>query len=161
MSKYNNYYNIIIDYMNTINNLYTIITDPKFYVVAGIVVLFIIIKTPTMKSIQDNMRHKFLTNKCFYLDGWSLSHFILYVYFGFMFPEYFIEFLLIGAGVEVFESTACKVPKIFSKQCADSQSLVCKSINSVRDCQYWYGKLDDLFVNMAGYVTGCALRKYL
>ncbi len=63
---------------------------------------------------------------------------------------------------EVFEALFCK--ESFSKAIgcsANSQSIHCQLLNKVNSCDYWYGKLEDIIVNMAGFVVGAALAKKL
>lgn len=143
--------------MKILHNFYTIITNPKFYIVVIMIILFIMLLNIVDNNIKSKLKTPIATFKCFNLDWWSLSHFMLYIYFGYMFPDYFVEFLIIGSMWEIFESTACTIPTLASKKCDDNNTIYCKILSNINNCDYWYGKLDDVAVNMAGYVLGSTI----
>jgi len=110
--------------------------------------------------ILDKMRIPLLKIGDTEFDIWSLSHVLLYVYFGYYFPEFFVEFLIIGTMWEIFESTFCskQFMQVFNCSTIDksksSSNIVCQMINKVDNCGYWYGKLEDIPLNMLGFVIG-------
>jgi hypothetical protein len=146
--------------MKILHNFYIIITNPKFYIVAIIIIFIIVLLNLVDSRIKSKLKTRIYTSKCFYLDWWSISHFILYIYFGYVFPEYFVEFLLIGGAWELFESTACKIPNLVTSKCDDNSSLYCKILANINSCDYWYGKMDDVAVNMTGYLIGSVISRY-
>ncbi len=73
-----------------LTNLKYILTNPKFYLmlIISIIIIFLLHNTQLQKYMKN---HKF-NFICLDLDWWSLTHFILYVYFGYFFPEYLLNF---------------------------------------------------------------------
>lgn len=97
------------------------------------------------------------------IDWWSISHIILYIYFGYIFPEYFVEFLLIGIFWEIFESFTAVGTKYINKtfNCLNSNNIFCKYIKKISSYDYWYGKFDDVVMNMIGFLIGVILIYHL
>jgi hypothetical protein len=83
----------------------------------------------------------------------------LYIYFGYQFPDYFAEFLVIGSLWELFETMFCRETFHGIIGCRNNDNFVCKSIDKISSCDYWYGKLDDLVMNMIGFTIGTLLAK--
>lgn len=136
------------------HNLIDILKSPNFYVPVLVIVILIILGNFKFSLIKNKMKYKFLAKGCFDIDMWSISHLLLYVYFGYQFPNYFAEFLVIGSIWELFESMFCKENFHRNFGCRDNKNIFCKTINRINSCDYWYGKLDDLVMNMTGFVIG-------
>lgn len=141
-------------------NMINIFTSPNFYVPVILCILLIALGNIFQLSVQKKMKTPLLQLSEVTVDWWSISHVILYVYFGYHFPDYFIEFLILGAIWEIFENIFCK--ESFQKiiGCTKSNSLFCRTMNQLKTCDYWYGKFDDIAMNMLGFVVGVLLRKY-
>lgn len=144
--------------MGIIDNFKHILTSINFYVplIIGIVIIFI--GSLYQKKLQKYMNSVLFSIGGIDVDFWSISHVVLYIYFGYFFPEYFVEFLIIGALWEVFESTFCKnsLQKIFGCN-STSTNKICNTLSKLTSCDYWYGKLDDIAMNMIGFVIGAWL----
>ncbi len=136
------------------HNFVDILKSPNFYVPVLIIVILIILGNFKFSFIKNKMKTKLFTKGCFDIDLWSLSHLLLYIYFGFQFPDYFAEFLIIGSIWEIFETMFCKENFHKNIGCRDSNNIFCRSIDKINSCDYWYGKLDDLVMNMIGFVIG-------
>ena len=148
--------------MQIIKNLYTIIKDPRFYIIVIVVIILIIIGS-YLKYTQKIMTKKLFNLFGVKVDWWSISQIILYVYFGYTFPEYFVEFLIIGIFWELFESF-CSNGKEYIEEllsCQDSNNIICTYLKKISDNNYWYGKIDDIFMNMFGFLIGVTLVYYL
>ena len=142
-----------------LSNFRYILTNKKFYIPIIFALLLIAIGYFSKITVQSKMKRELFSIGGIRIDWWSISHLILYVYFGYFFPEYFIEFLIIGSLWELFESTFCKESFVGLIGCRNSENYLCKSINKFRGCDYWYGKIDDVVINMIGFVIGALLAK--
>ena len=91
------------------------------------------------------------------IDGWSLSHYLAFLVFGFLYPNTFILTNSIGILWELFECWVGIVkPKILSGLgfCNPAQSGNNQKI-------WWYGKPSDFIVNALGFITRNKLNKFL
>ena len=70
---------------NILENFKNIAKDPHFYVIAIITVIVIAIGPMVNKMFQGKMTGTSLSIGKSKLDLWSLSHVLLYIYFGFGF----------------------------------------------------------------------------
>jgi len=97
----------------------------------------------------------------FNIDMWALTHILLYVYFGYCFPDYFIEFLIIGSAWELLESFFClyRIPLEKIIGCNDLNNPRCRTNVGYKNCDYWYGRIDDVVMNMIGFIIGAFLAK--
>ena len=143
--------------MKLLTNIWNIIKSPKFYIPLIICFVLILIGGAFQEQIQNNMKIVLLDVGGIKVDMWSITHILLYVYFGYQFPEYFVEFLLLGSLWEIFESTFCRDSLSKFIGCEDKTSFICDKLGQIRDCNYWYGKLDDVVMNMTGFVLGAWL----
>jgi hypothetical protein len=152
-------------------NFYNIIKSPHFYVPLIVIIFLLIIIYILGKTFHNRIRVIFFKIGNSEFDLWSLSHVLLYMYFGYYFPNFFIEFLIIGSLWELFESTSfcskpflkfinCQMPGVTDNIVAGSDNIICKTIKKVQNCDYWYGKLEDIPLNMIGFVIGACLSKY-
>lgn len=136
-----------------------IITNKNFYIPIIICLVLVAFGYFSKITMQNNMKVELFNFFGMKIDWWSISHLVLYIYFGYHFPQYFVEFLVIGTLWEIFESSFCK--ESFAKLigCQGSNNSFCQKINKIRGCDYWYGKVDDIVVNIIGFVIGAMLAK--
>ena len=109
-------------------------------------------------EVQTALKKEFVKLPATTFDWWSVSHAVLFGIFGFIMPDRHFSFFLLGAGFEVVEDmlSSDKTTQLADCMSPDKDSkLMCKF--SVND-DYWYAKWDDVFVNLAGYTIGSALR---
>ncbi|XWV26802.1 hypothetical protein QJ857_gp0249 [Tupanvirus soda lake] len=151
---------------NTLNNFYEIIKSPNFYVPAIISCIGLAILYLYSTPVQDRMKINLFSFGGIVVDWWSISHILLYIYFGYYFPNYFVEFLIIGIGWEIIENLLCMNPSNKKGEVTDDYSTTRTQLYSQKDeqpgkpkCYYWYGKLDDVVMNMIGFTIGSALAK--
>lgn len=79
----------------------------------------------------------------FKINGWHLTHFLLYSALGFLFPENRGRFFFLGIAWEVFED------------------ITGKMYRNVYNDRWWIGDVRDIVANMLGYETGQFLNKLI
>lgn len=147
--------------MQFLQNLWKIIKDPWFFIPSIIIILVIMIGSTFSEPVQSNLESSLFKIGELGFSWWSISHVILYAYFGFLFPGYFFEFLFLGIVWEVFETTYCREFVWNVIGCSNSDNWLCNSLNRNRDCRYWYGKIDDIAMNTIGFVIGAIIAKQM
>ena len=86
---------------------------------------------------------------------WPISHFILYLILGFLFPDYQLEFILIGIGWELLECLMGRICRQFSSVKKEEDA---KGVEYV----YWMsGSFKDIIFNIAGLYTGVLLNRII
>ena len=141
-----------------LNNIFNIIINVNFYVPI-IICLLLVIAGQFLKPIYGKMKNVLFTFQGIIVDWWSISHIILYIYFGYKFPNSFAEFLIIGSIWEVIEAFLCRENFEKITQCRDSENIVCRNMRKFNSCDYWYGRIDDVAMNMIGFTIGAAIHK--
>jgi hypothetical protein len=121
-------------------------------------IIFIMYGHEHREEVQQALKQDFVKLPGTTVDWWSISHILLYMIIGFFIPDRHLTFFLIGCGFEILEDMLsgdqstqladCTVPNA-------KQHLMC--MFSIND-DYWYAKWDDIFMNLAGYVIGSAVR---
>ena len=97
---------------------------------------------------KDPLEYEFL----YYFDGWSVTHLVFYMLLGYLYPNYLILTLVLGALWELFEHyTSIYKPRLLFG-IGD-----CSTNNGITD-KWWYGKWSDLFVNALGFIIGQYLK---
>lgn len=139
-------------------NIVAIIKNPNFYIPVIIIILLIIVGN-FFKPIKSRMHTVLVSIGGIDIDWWSVSHIVLYIYFGYQFPNSFAEFLIIGSVWELIETFFCREKFERITNCTDSESAICRGMRKINSCDYWYGKIDDVAMNMIGFVIGAALAK--
>ncbi|XWV25469.1 putative ORFan [Tupanvirus deep ocean] len=145
--------------MGVLNNLLVIIKSPNFYVPIILAGILIVVGNLYQSTVQAKMKTVLFHYAGIHLDWWSVTHILLYIYFGYHFPDYFVEFLIIGTSWEIVESVMCKDSVQSLIKCDNLDSLICQIISKIKGCDYWYGKLDDIVMNMFGFLIGAWLSK--
>ena len=82
------------------------------------------------------------------LDGWSLSHFILFMILGFFYPAYLPLWFVLGCLWELCEYI---FKSVGGKRC--------QGVNPRND-KWWYSRWSDIFVNTGGLLTGLTLGRF-
>ena len=123
-----------------------------------VALLFIIVGHSYRDEIQTKLKKDFIKLPATTVDWWSVSHIILYAIFGFLIPDRHSTFLLIGVIFEIVEDMLSSDKTTQLINCLDANNknnIMCKfSINN----DYWYGKWDDIFMNLLGYTFGSSMR---
>ena len=137
---------------------------PHKIIVALIIIslLFIIFGHFYHETVQAALKQPIVHVNEFDLDWWSVSHFLLFACFGFIKPGYALSFFTLGAGFELFEDMMSSDPKTKLFDCVRKKKTLSGKVfcNGIQD-SYWYSKVDDIAVNLIGYVTGQAVRQTL
>ena len=124
-------------------------------------IIFIMIGHIYREQVQARLKTPLYTAKEVILDWWSVSHFLLFAFFGFVKPGYPLAFFTAGVFFEIFEDGMASDETTQLVNCTHKKErnsviggILC---NGVQDgC--WYGKVDDIFMNLLGYVVGQAIR---
>jgi hypothetical protein len=121
--------------------------------------LFIMFGHIYREQVQLALKHDFVKLPATTFDWWSISHAMLFGIIGFIIPNYHFTFFTIGAFFEIFEDMLSSDKSTQLVDCMNphnkKSNIMCKfSIND----DYWYGKWDDVFVNLFGYVVGSSIR---
>ena len=84
-----------------------------------------------------------------YIDGWGLSHLLLYGIMTFIYPNQWQFIFLIGVVWEIIEFIFSFMP-IFK----------CYLLNHQRDqvTEWWYARFEDIFMNWLGIIIGYYLK---
>lgn len=90
-------------------------------------------------------------------DWWSVSHLLLWSFIGFIKPGNSMVAFLFGVGFEIFEDSMASDKNTQSVNCPNKNALGGLMCNGKPD-GYWYGKVDDVFSNMVGYMIGETVR---
>jgi hypothetical protein len=140
-------------------NIKDLDTTPNRLVLGAIVIsiIFIMIMHICKEQIQNILQTQLYTIKEVVIDLWSVTHFFIYAFFGFVKPGYPMSFFAMGSVFEIFEDGLASDETTQMVNCKKKSLLSNIMCNGVQD-SYWYGKIDDIFVNLLGYVTGQAIR---
>ena len=107
-------------------------------------------------------------HKNVYVDGWLLSHFVLFAICGYFFPNNFYFAMLLGILWEIVEHLQLLT---FASSCKNNEgnksSLIKyqfifedKSQNNDINKNWWYGRYEDIIVDFLGFVTGYFILNY-
>lgn len=88
------------------------------------------------------------------LDGWSMTHFVFFLFLGYLFPGNFLFILILGSSWELIEYWIGKNNKSLMS------GFDC-NLNKLKQDEWWYGKISDLFVNLLGYMIGSYIARNL
>jgi len=127
-----------------------------FINIAILILLFSFVKCKKIQDIKYDILTKSYnyTNYSFlneYLDGWGISHFILYAVMVYIFPKNWLFILMIGIIWEFIEVLLSYY-----------SILNCYLLNYGRNkyTKWWYGRYQDIIMNIFGIIFGLYLKKY-
>jgi len=81
------------------------------------------------------------------IDGWSMTHFVFFLFVGYLFPGHFLFIFILGSSWELFEYWIGKNNKSLTR------GFEC-NLNKLKEDQWWYVKISDLFIKLLGYLVG-------
>lgn len=145
--------------MKILSNFRDILTSPNFYIPVIVAIALIVFGHVYESVVQGTMNVTLFKVGGMEIDWWAFSHFLLYAYFGYYFPDYFIEFFIIGTLWEIFEGALCHKSFYHLLNCKNSNNFICQRLNEIGDCKYWYGRIDDIVMNTLGFVVGMVISK--
>jgi hypothetical protein len=111
------------------------------------------------EQVQTVLKHPLMDVPSCVLDGWSIIHFATFFAFGFIEPNKHLLFTTLSVVFETFEdgmSSDANTQLIDCKK--NKNSLLGKIHCNGYENSYWYGKWDDVFVNILGYIIGSSIR---
>lgn len=138
------------------------------------------------QSCPCHVKHKSPLCYRYEIFGVQPNHFILFTLLGAAFPSYFISFAILGAAFEYAEHLLDRNPEFVKKyiggclserptnwpQNTQSNSYVFanekKHLHAVDDffriknstIHGWHGSVAEVFVNMAGFITGMMINRF-
>lgn len=127
-----------------------------FYIISIIVILSIIAYGKILKQHKKaDILEKKICNADF-CDGWTISHVLLYLLFGYFFPDRHLLFLILSIGWELFETyLGTHKLMIGGKRFVliggtDDEG----NLSGEDDDNFWYGRISDVAFNAIGYAFG-------
>jgi hypothetical protein len=122
--------------------------------------VFIIVGHKYRDQVQLVLKKNFANLPDDNIDGWSISHLVLYAIIGFIKPNYHLTAFTIGAVFEVFEDYMAADKNTQLVNCSEpfKENGTRKFFCNGRQDDYWYAKHSDIFWNLLGYTIGSAIR---
>jgi hypothetical protein len=99
---------------------------------------------PLIKPVTYNNK------QLFDLDGWSISHLIMFIILGYIFDKNVLLLIFMGTLWEVIEIIFGKISYVLPAL----ESCHIKNKNS----DWWYGRMSDIYVNIIGIFIGYNLK---
>ena len=127
---------ILEEFISTNKNL-------LFIVPMILAMVFIMIGHVYRDQVQLLLKREFMKFPECSLDWWSVSHFLLYCYFGFLFPGEPLKWFLMGVGFELFEDYLSSNKETQLCDCSGGKSFWCNGLEN----DYWYMNPSDPWVN--------------
>ena len=133
-------------------------------IVTIIVILFILLGHVHPKEIQAKLKVELFTVDKFSVDWWSISHFLYFGLFGYLFPTYLGELFIIGIVWEILEDCLSAKQTTQMIDCSKKYTGIRKHFHHfscnlmARNDDYWYGKSSDIFFNSMGLIIGFYLK---
>jgi hypothetical protein len=125
-----------------------------------LVIAFIMFGHRHREKVQLYLKGSLYETEKVVFDWWSVSHLVYFAILGYIIPEYHFTFMMIGILWEVFEDWASADATTKLADCKNPLGADGKRrfwCNGFQD-DYWYGKWDDVFSNIVGYIIGSGLR---
>ena len=135
--------------------------EPNQLVIGATIVaiIFIMIGHVYHEQIQSRLKIPLVSIEKVNIDLWSVTHLMLFAFFGFVKPGYPLSFFTCGVIFEVFEDLMASNKTTQMFDCVTKkESLIGNFVCNGYDDSYWYGKIDDIFINLLGYVIGQSIR---
>ena len=85
-------------------------------------------------------------------DGWSISHFLFYMFLTILYPSKYVFIFMIGVGWEILETFSEENPFYLTK---------CKYSMSTDSGPWWSSKFSDNIMNGLGIIVGYYIRTVL
>lgn len=148
---------------NILSNFSSIVKNPHFYVVIILAIVIFVISF-LIDSRRDPEKSN-VTIGALIIDpkkfNWKrILYMLLYVYYGYHFPYFFVEFLIIAIVWKFAQQRLCLDSFLQAVKCdnwfAMRDKLFCKAINYTGDCQNAHNWFDVVF-NMIAFLAGAAI----
>jgi len=111
-------------------------------------------------KIQSLLKNRIFKWKWIDCDFWSLTHFGLFAYFGYIRPHQFWKYFILGTIWEIIEDYLSSNEETKLVNCKDKNNKNHFWCNGYED-NYWYGKYDDILFNTLGFLVGMYIKTKL
>lgn len=121
--------------------------------------IWVIIGHIYREQIQAVLQQPLMNVPSCILDGWSIIHFFIFFAFGFIEPNRHLLFATLSIVFEAFEDSMASDANTQLIDCKKNKNSLLGKIhcNGYED-SYWYGKWDDVIINILGYIVGSSIR---
>lgn len=123
------------------------------FVVCLMALLFIEFGHDHRDDIQSLFKNRIFKWWIIDCDFWSLTHFGLFAYFGYLRPSQFWKYFVFGVLWEMIEDYLSSNKETKLVNCTSTNNKNHIWCNGMKD-GYWYGKYDDIIFNSVGFLTG-------
>lgn len=88
------------------------------------------------------------------IDLWSVTHFVFFLFLGYLYPDHIFFIIFVGIVWEFIEYM------IGLFEVGSTVSQFC-SFTNLKNGRVSYGRISDVFINLAGYLVGRYIRLYV
>ena len=93
-----------------------------------------------------------------YIDGWLITHYVLFIIIGFNFPKAFYFAMIMGILWEIFEHIIGEYKPSILNNITNCNRKSFTNFSEPNGRYWWYGKKEDIIINFLGFVTGYFIR---
>ena len=138
------------------------LTDPLYWIfgftIISIIFFYGWFRCKYIKSHKDVLEFSVWKNSNkLGIDGWSISHYITFLIYGFLYPNTFLLTTVAGVLWELFEWYV----GVFKPSIISGLGFCMPYQSGNKYKVWWYGKPSDIIVNTLGFITGSKLNKFL
>ena len=138
-------------------NFSDIISNPHFYVLIILVIVIITIGYFIRRSLEKKHGVGAIRKKS-KINSRQILYIALYVYYGYHFPNNFVEFLIMAIAWKLVEQGICSSFVAQVTKCNYSSSnFLCEAIELIGNCEHAQWK--DILFNMMAFVCGSLIFK--
>jgi hypothetical protein len=138
----------------------TTLTAPPFFLLSSVAVS-ILLYHKVLTYVQGESKHvggsDILNRLLFKVPGinccssWPLSHFLLFSYVGYRYPQTFVRSMALGALWEGIEA-------VMGQWRASPHHIVTSRSGTVQYSDWWAGSWLDIVMNMSGFMAGSSFQ---
>ena len=147
--------------------------NTRIYILSTIIIVSTIFIYGKMRCANKNFVDPLSHSKYVFVDGWLLSHYIVFALAGYYYPQSFCMSMILGILWEVIEVLLGVYKPSFLNGISNcdvsdkSNSIDNKNIidisgdsNVEKEGYWWYGRYEDIVVDFLGFVTGYFVLNY-
>lgn len=117
-------------------------------------VIVIIILYGKFRCVYTNYVDPLEIDVDFHINGWSISHYVLFTIVGYNFPKSFFFAMFMGVLWEIIEHMIGTFKPSILKYTNCNRKSTKESSSDTAGKYWWYGKKEDIVVNFLGFITG-------
>ena len=117
-------------------------------------IIVIIILYGKFRCVYTNYVDPLEIDVDFHIDGWSISHYVLFTIVGYNFPKSFFFAMFMGVLWEIIEHMIGAFKPSILNGITNCNRKSTKESSSDTAGYWWYGKKEDIVVNFLGFITG-------